>query len=30
MNKISPSQVLTSCVAWKPKMHDDVMLKGII
>ena len=30
MNKLSPSRVLTSCVAWKPKMHDDVMLNGII
>ena len=31
MNKISPHQVLYSCVAWKPKlMHDDVMLNGII
>ena len=32
MNKISPSRWLTmaSCDAWKPKMHDDVMLNGVL
>ena len=29
MNKISPSWWLTSCVVWKPKVHDDVMLSGV-
>ena len=29
MNKISPSWWLTSCVVWKPKVDNDVMLSGI-
>ena len=32
MNKISPVRgkpVLTSCVAWKPKMDLDFMLNGV-